>query len=137
VRRQRQLNTLIGSDGKVAAAYVYGARGEVLQERDADGRVTLYSYDAFLNAASVTTPDGLTTRYASSPLGRPLSETSPSGELRTWSYDPAHRPTGTQYENNGTETRTFDAARAPRPVAPAPPTAGPRPGTGAEHRRPR
>ena len=103
------LNAVIGSDGKTLASYVYGARGEVLQERDADGRLTAYSYDAFLNTTAVTAPDGTVTSYASSRLGRLLSETSPGGEVRSYVYDQAHRMIGTHYENQGADSWFVDA----------------------------
>ncbi|MEO8703815.1 MAG: hypothetical protein ABI867_27440 [Kofleriaceae bacterium] len=90
---------VIGSDGKRFAAYSYGPRGEVLEERDQDDRTTRYTYDGFLNLTSVTDGDGIVTRYTSSPLGRPLSTTSHAGEERVWMYDAARRLIGIRYED--------------------------------------
>jgi YD repeat-containing protein len=78
--------------GKLTTYNRYNAHGQLLQMTDANGAVTLNSYDARQRLTSSST-SGRTITYSYDAAGQLTRITQPDGAWIGWEYDAAHRQT--------------------------------------------
>jgi RHS repeat-associated protein len=70
-----------------ATTDAYDGDNELVSQKDADGNVTAYAYNAGGQRTSVTDPEGHVTKDAYDPDGRLASVTAPDGGVTAYAYD--------------------------------------------------
>jgi len=127
------MTSYFGIDGNSRDEKVtYDKAGWVATTRDANGRVTRYTYDPALNQDMVkeaqNTADPITTTYAYDPAGNLRTLTDQRGLVTAHTYDPLGRPltvTGPDPQNGqGAPVTTYNYIDAERKVTQTGPIAG-------------
>lgn len=99
-------------DGLGVISYEY-AQGRLLNQTDANGNKTVFTYDQYGNIASQTDALGNVTAFEYTPDGKLLKETLPDGMTTTYTYDALGQKTATtQTAPDGSsrkETFSYDA----------------------------
>jgi len=93
------LATITDARGKVTTFNRYNKLGQVLQSTDANGAVTLNTYD-LRQRLLTSSVNGRTTAYEYDPIGQLKKVTQPDGSWIGFDYDDAHRQVAA-YDNRG------------------------------------
>jgi YD repeat-containing protein len=86
------LQSMTNAVGKVTSYTQYNKHGQVLQQSDPNGVVTVNTYDLRQRLLS-TSVGGQTTSYSYDAAGQLLKVTAPDASWIGYEYDPAHRQT--------------------------------------------
>ncbi|MCP4469961.1 MAG: RHS repeat protein, partial [Gammaproteobacteria bacterium] len=99
-----------GGSNPVQSSTVYNAFDRVLQQTDANGNTTTYSYDDAARSVSMTSPEGIQSVTTSNRHGETVNIIDGDNQSTTYQYDDNGNLTQVTDANNKITTSNYDAA---------------------------
>jgi len=110
-----RLKTVVQAEGAPQEArteYDYDAHDNLTMVKDAEGKVTRYTYDDFGRVTAINSPDTGSTEYTYDEAGNVKTKTDAKGVIVSYEYDALNRLTKIDFPEETDVTYVYDEANA-------------------------